>query len=316
MNSDDVSYMKNVKKTDTAGQAAAGYQKKKRYNFKTQKECTFCGTKHPSGDLAQRMDVNNANGVTAQLNGDGGATDVNISDGYGQSAQRTMDVNDIECKDAQVNGDTGANDVNTGDGGVPDVNTGDGGATDVNTGDVYGDLAQRIDVNNYNGMTTQLNGDGGALVVNIGDGDHIQTLMDVCGKDEAGQLIGDGGALDVNIGDGDAVQVDEVDRVQLDDTDIAREEEIEDVEDDNSMDDNGNVQINKGIPKPGNAIYERKNETQVKLTQRNQEKKYQRKNTSMQNVSADGNVEKKFQIKAEEKFTNSSGGCISKLSLA
>ena len=47
MNSDDVSYMKNVKKTDTAGQAAAGYQKKKRYNFKTQKECTFCGTKHP-----------------------------------------------------------------------------------------------------------------------------------------------------------------------------------------------------------------------------------------------------------------------------
>ena len=47
MNSDDVSYMKNVKKTDTAGQAAAGYQKKKRYNFKTQKECTFCGNKHP-----------------------------------------------------------------------------------------------------------------------------------------------------------------------------------------------------------------------------------------------------------------------------
>ena len=47
MNSDDVSYMKNVKKTDKAGQAAAGYQKKKRYNFKAQKECTFCGTKHP-----------------------------------------------------------------------------------------------------------------------------------------------------------------------------------------------------------------------------------------------------------------------------
>ena len=59
--------MKNVKKTDTAGQAAAGYQKKKRYNFKT-----FCGTKHPSGDLAQKMDVNNGNDVTAQLNGDGG----------------------------------------------------------------------------------------------------------------------------------------------------------------------------------------------------------------------------------------------------
>ena len=94
------------------------------------------------------------------------------------------------------------------------------------------------DANNGNGLTIQLNGDGGALDVNIGDGDHIQTLMEVCGKDEAGQLNGDGGALDVNIGDGDAVQADEVDRVQLDDLDIAREEEIEDVEYDNSMDDN------------------------------------------------------------------------------
>ena len=72
--------------------------------------------------------------------------------------------------------------------------------------------------------------------------------MDGCGKDEVGQLNCDGGTFDVNIGDGDAVQVDEVDRVQLDDLDIAREEEIEDVENDNPMDDNGNVRIKQRNP--------------------------------------------------------------------